>query len=69
MWDHKTGRSKGYGFVSFRDHQVLLILYAGIYWRDQPMNHPERKKNIFFKNHYRCFQFLFPVGLDVEVQE
>ncbi|MED6175120.1 hypothetical protein PIB30_075466 [Stylosanthes scabra] len=21
MWDHKTGRSKGYGFVSFRDHQ------------------------------------------------
>nr|AFK47815.1 unknown [Medicago truncatula] len=20
MWDHKTGRSKGYGFVSFRDH-------------------------------------------------
>ena len=35
MWDHKTGRSKGYGFVSFRDHQVLLILYARIYWRDQ----------------------------------
>ncbi|GJN11034.1 hypothetical protein PR202_ga29193 [Eleusine coracana subsp. coracana] len=21
MWDHKTGRSKGYGFVSFRDQQ------------------------------------------------
>ncbi|OIV97778.1 hypothetical protein TanjilG_12535 [Lupinus angustifolius] len=21
MWDNKTGRSKGYGFVSFRDHQ------------------------------------------------
>lgn len=26
MWDLKTGRSKGYGFVSFRDQQVLLIL-------------------------------------------
>ena len=24
MWDHKTGRSKGYGFVSFRNQQVLL---------------------------------------------
>jgi RNA recognition motif-containing protein len=25
MWDHKTGRSKGYGFVSFRNQLVLLI--------------------------------------------
>jgi hypothetical protein len=41
MWDHKTGRSKGYGFVSLHDHQVLLIMYAGIYWRDQPMNHTD----------------------------
>jgi hypothetical protein len=24
MWDHKTGRSKGYGFVSFRNQQVLF---------------------------------------------
>ncbi|MCH84487.1 nucleolysin TIAR-like, partial [Trifolium medium] len=21
IWDHIIGRSKGYGFVSFRDHQ------------------------------------------------
>lgn len=26
MWDQKTGRSRGFGFVSFRNQQVLLVL-------------------------------------------
>jgi hypothetical protein len=25
MWDQKTGRSRGYGFVSFRNQQVLIL--------------------------------------------
>ncbi|KAB5513677.1 hypothetical protein DKX38_027583 [Salix brachista] len=25
MWDHKTGRSKGYGFVSFRNQQTQFV--------------------------------------------
>jgi len=24
MWDQKTGRSRGFGFVSFRNQQVVL---------------------------------------------
>lgn len=26
MWDNKTGRSRGYGFVSFRNKQVISYL-------------------------------------------
>lgn len=26
MWDQKTGRSRGYGFVAFRNEQVLELL-------------------------------------------
>lgn len=25
MWDQKTGRSRGFGFVSFRNQQVLFV--------------------------------------------
>ncbi|KAG2259593.1 hypothetical protein Bca52824_078887 [Brassica carinata] len=27
MWDQKTGRSRGFGFVSFRNQQVLILLW------------------------------------------
>ena len=26
MWDQKTGRSRGFGFVSFRSQQVIVII-------------------------------------------
>ncbi|KAG2243515.1 hypothetical protein Bca52824_094635 [Brassica carinata] len=28
MWDQKTGRSRGFGFVSFRNQQVLVFFYG-----------------------------------------
>lgn len=28
MWDQKTGRSRGFGFVSFRNQQVFKMLFA-----------------------------------------
>ena len=26
MWDQKTGRSRGFGFVSFRSQQVIILI-------------------------------------------
>lgn len=31
MWDQKTGRSRGFGFVSFRSQQVLEFLRIPFY--------------------------------------
>lgn len=28
MWDQKTGRSRGFGFVSFRNQQVMSSFWA-----------------------------------------
>lgn len=53
MWDHKTGRSKGYGFVSFRDHQVMKISTNEPSWKGKKLSffrsHRKKKKQSFSK--------------------
>ena len=32
MWDQKTGRSRGFGFVSFRNQQVSIFFPTILLW-------------------------------------
>ncbi|CAN1792017.1 Oligouridylate-binding protein 1 [Linum perenne] len=45
MWDHKTGRSKGYGFVSFRNQQEAQSAINDLTEEDQENSNEEAPEN------------------------